>query len=58
MKHLIVWVGVYVVSKELFALSGRGDTWTEHAKRHDHQGIAAITYALWMLIHLITGGRV
>lgn len=49
---------MYVVAKELFALSGRGVTWTEHAKQRDKQGIASIAYATWMLIHLLSGGRV
>lgn len=59
MKHRIVWAALALISYELFALgTHRCETLTDHAAKRDRTGLLAIGYSIWLIIHLLTGGRV
>jgi hypothetical protein len=57
--HRIVIAAVGLILYELFALgTHRCETLTDHARKRDRMGVVSIGYAVWLLIHLLTGGRV
>lgn len=55
----IVWASLAMIAYELYALNThKCEPWTIHARKRDRSGFIAIVYAVWLLVHLVSGGKI